>query len=698
MVEVEQAFDEFLAAEPKHWLVGRFGEHIDSVVNEERSAELPADLMDMPRLESNFFREAVGVDPDRTWYLPRFALVDDLLGEDENFAFEVVQNGDVAEDGGPFNRATLTLTFDAVVPDHLLAHEADLPLVQVPDLNPGVSLIVPLTGSDGIPVERPVPGTTRIADGLGFIATFELTGSLVEAAYVHLTRRGDLRLEFEPTYSGYQTTLVTEPDTGFPVHGSIFHGFQFELFGDGGNTAGSPFEPLLLHQLDVYVFFPSTARYRRSLPLGLTFHTDAYRNLFTIEAEEITRPIIDVNDLNSFAGQRSEYRELTTLGDISTRYPSLRRVFFGQVSGTVIALPSLYGILVSAQGALASCDSVVDESPASFSGCRFHFTFTVAPMADPIDLARLRADILDIPEAEDRTLRVALPSGLDSRAPSTLDGFPSGQAAFADGEGTGIHVGVDISDDRPTPATTLVNLFLQQLAATGPPPLFGTVAVRLDDVFLPPVRTTLLLNLRRTAHSDDLATTRQPGPPPSTTALNQGPLDLKLLGCADIRDGQRPGSTVPLGGLVLAARQTTTLSGVGAGTDVAVSRTLEVAAPLPKAGMLRFLAFHTQTVQEVQHPLTVNAAGLDFTAEGISTIKADITLIATPGDSAPSLTLSPSHTIDFVHVSVPVDSAVTGLNSTVVLTLTTASGTRTVSLTHDFVNEPILVVTSSTIH
>jgi hypothetical protein len=103
-------------------------------------------------------------------------------------------------------------------------------------------------------------------------------------------------------------------------------------------------------------------------------------------------------------------------------------------------------------------------------------------------------------------------------------------------------------------------------------------------------------------------------------------------------------------------------------------------------------------VQEVQHPLTVNAAGLNFAAEGVSTINVEITLIANPGDPVPALTLSPSHTIDFVHVSLPVGSAVTGLDSTVAVTVNTASGARTVSVAHDFVDKPVLVVTSSTIH
>ncbi|MFF7779161.1 hypothetical protein ACFZCG_32635 [Streptomyces tanashiensis] len=702
MAEIEQAFDEFLAAEPKHWLVGRVGDHVDSVVNEERSAELPADAVKMPRLESAFLPDAVGPSADTLWYLPRFALYDEVLGEDPRFAFEVVQNGDLEEDGRPFNRAVLKVGVAAVAPEHLASAEAGSTLRPVPDLDPGVTLIVPLTGNDGAVTEVPLPGTTHRDGESGFIARFEIDGFLVDAVYAHLTLNSALRLEFTPTYSGYQTTLVTEPDVGLPVHGPIFHGFQFEVFGDGGNTAGSPFLPLLVNQAGRYVFFPSRAQFHRTVRLALASRTDAYRSRMTIAVEMgldgVFRPIIDSDDLQNFARPRSEYRELTTLGDVPQRYPSVRRVFLGQVSGTVIALPAAYGILVTAQGARAACDSVVDESPATVSGCRFHFTFTVAPMADPIDMARLRADVLDVPEAVGRTLRVALPGGLDPRTASTLDGFPSGRAAFADGEGTAFTVGVDIVDDDPTPATTLVNHFLHQLAATGPAPLFGSVAVRLDDDFPQPVRTSVLLNLRATAHGDDLDTTPQPGPPPSTKALNQGPLDLRLRQCADVHDAEAPGPVVPLDGLVLPAGQSTTLAGVGAGTEVAVSRSLEVAAPLPKADMLRFLFFRTTTVQEVQHPLTVNASGLDFAAAGISTLTVAITLATHPGDPVPSFTLSPSHTVDFVHVSLPVDSAVRGLDSTVLLTLTTASGSRTVSVVHDFVDEPVLVVTSSLLH
>ena len=56
--------------------------------------------------------------------------------------------------------------------------------------------------------------------------------------------------------------------------------------------------------------------------------------------------------------------------------------------------------------------SMIGDSPVTVTGCRFHFTFTVAPMADPVDMARLRADVPAIPEAAGRTLTLR-PEGID---------------------------------------------------------------------------------------------------------------------------------------------------------------------------------------------------------------------------------------------------------------------------------------------
>jgi hypothetical protein len=687
--ELNAAFDEFLSAGLAPWLVARTGAGLPSAPSGE--AKLPENALDVPRLEGDAVADLLVGRHFSHWFRPEFAVATEF---DPVFIFAVNQTGDVGNDG-PFNRATLRLSLRTVMPANvaeIAQGNTGLVFRRVPDLNLGVTLSVPMTTRNGATEIQAVPGTaTAGADG-GFVATFNLTGSVVTAAYVHLTRRGEAGLDVTATYTGYQTGLVTFPDVGFPVHGPIFRGCQFKLFGDGSTTP-TPDEPV--DPPGAYRFFPVTARFTRAVRMGLAFDTDAYRSRFTITAENTTRPIIDANDLDDFAAPRSEYRELTTLGDVAAKYPSLRRLYFGQVSGTVVAVPAAYGILRTAQGLLASCDSIVDDSPVTITGCRFHLTFTISPMADPIDLAQLRADILAIPEAAGRMLRVALPGGLDPRHPSSLDGFPAGQAVFSDSQEPAVQVGVDIADDRSTPATTNVNLFLQQLASTGPAPLFGNIAVRLDDAFPEPVRTQLMLTLRQTADRDELEIAVLAGPPPAVQATNRGPHDLVLRRFATVQGHQVAITT--LGDQVLPAGRSTILPGVVEGVTVEVSRSLAVPSPLPKAAMSKYLTFHTHTVQEVQHPLTVNAAGLNFAAAGITAIDIHISMTATPGTSVPAMTLSPSHPIDFVHVLVPVDSVVTGLDCTVVLTLTTAAGGRTATVSHDFVGEPILIVTQSTI-
>lgn len=671
---IDVTFDALISGGSTPWLVARTGAGMPSASAER--AELPAGAADLPRLEGGIFPGLLHPN----WFMPEFALPAEA---DAAFGFKVTQAG-VDQDGGPFNRAALTMSLRAAMPSQLAALAESEPVRRVPDLAIEPVLTVPVAAPDGSIQRRPVPGTaTEGADG-GFLLTFELVGSLVEAAYVHLMREGGVGLEITAKYTAYQTALVAplQIET-LPV---ATPQVRMELFGDGGNTPGFPFEPV--SPAGTYRFFPVVARFSRSLPIGVVFATDDYRSRYTITAENLTRTVIDANDLNAFAGPRSEYRELTSLGDVPAKYPSLRRLYFGAVSGTVVALPAAYGIQRTAQGLQASCDSIVDTTPGDVTGCRFHFTFTVFPMADPVDLAQVRADVLGIPEAKGRTLRVVLPGGLDSRTPPSLEGFASAKTAFSDAQVPAINVGVEIADAEGSPAVTNVNLFLQQLGSAGPPPLFGTVAVRLDDVFPSPVQTQVVLNLRKTAGGDELVTT---GP----QAANRGPLDLVLRRFAAVQGNQV--TITALGDQALPAGGSATLAGVPEGASVEVSRTLAVPTPFPKTQMAKYVAFHTHTVQQILHPLTVNAAGLDFAAAGVTAIDVQITMTANPATPIPSISLNPSHAVDFRHVAIPVESAVTGLDCSVALTLTAAAGPRTVTVRHDFMETPILILTPNTI-
>ncbi|MFI6041716.1 hypothetical protein ACIA8C_08770 [Nocardia sp. NPDC051321] len=685
---IDNAFDEFIATGATPWLLARIGPGIDD--NWQYPMPCPQNGLDIPclRWESGT-PGLLDSTSGPSWYLPVFAVVAD----DPTFDFAAVQSG-VDPHGDPFNRARLTFSVSVQMPDNIAAlyrGDPGLPPRLVADF--GVlqfTLSLPVTDSDGNPQTLTATSDPSENEDGTVSATFDLIGDAVEAAYAHLTRSGNAVLEISAAYSVYKTALVSAPDVGFPIHGPIFDGYQFQVFGDGESGVGEPEQPVL----GGYRFMPVTAVFHRSAALGLTFSTDTYRNRFTITADGTTRPIIDSTDLSEFAGVRSEYRELTSLGNVSDRYPTLRRLYFGQVSGTVVAVPAAYGIVRGAKGLASVCDSIVDDSPGSRTGCRFHFTFLLAPLADPIELAQLAADLPSIPEAAGRQLRLTLPVGLDPHHPGTLDGFPAATAVFADGVAAHtVQAGVDITDDRSTPATTTVNLFLQQLATRGPAPLFAALAVRLDDAFAGLVRTQATFNLHQTADSDDLTAAIVS---PVVQVTNRGPLDLVLhrLGLL----GQAQPTVIGLADRALPAGQSSTLPGdASQATGAVVSRTLDIPVPLPKSALRNYVTFNTTVIQQVQHPLTINAAGLNFDATGITRMDIQISVDDDPRIAIPALSLSPAHPIDFVHVLIPLGSAVTGLDCTVVFTLTTTAGTRAVRRGHDFVDEPIFVVTGNTL-
>lgn len=692
---VDAAFDVFVSSRLVSWINGRIGDGQSS-----------PDGLNGPQLDCEVVPGVI-VDSRGRWFRPEFGTV----SHDAAFNFAARQTTEVDEDGDPFNRATLTLTLAANPPTSLPADGAAT--TPVPDLDLAVNLTVPTVAADGTTVTNRVHGAVVAnPDSNTFNATFELKGAEVIATYVHLTQRdpqvpGGVVFQFIASHAAVQPAsfwparielpvAVPGGDFAIDLPGQSFNGIQFKLVGPEGQAFGTiPEFPSPFGQIPTSVrFLPIIARYDRALELGQTFHTDEYRARFTITRDGMTRPIIDANDLSEFAGPRSEYRELTSLGTVSAKYPSLRRLYFGQVSGTVVAVPATYGIQRTSKGLAASCDAIVDAG--SITGSRFHFTFQVAPMADPVDLTQLAADVAGIPEAAGRTLHVSLPAGLDSRNPSTLDGFPAARTDFADSSGTAVQVSVDIADDQAIPSTALVNQFLNQLGAGTPAPLFGNLAVRLDDLFAQPVNTTLTLNLHQTADGDELTAAPAAGGSSEVEITNDGPFGLTLHRLSILN-----GTTMTvsdLGGQPLASGQALAVPGnATAATALAVSRRLPVPSPVPKADMLTYVDVNTTAVDQIQHSLNVNATAVNFAAGGIAAIEVQFTLTAHPTIAVPALTLSSQHAVDFVHVLIPVVAALAGLQTTVVLAITTTGEPRDVTLTHDFINQPILVLTDAVI-
>lgn len=691
-------FDEFVASGAAPWIASRTGDGVDAVFQTDQADDasahfdVPAGAPRLPRLDVAFTDGLLNDQANATtWYIPQLMPSGQA---DPAFRFAVTQKeGEVTPQGRPVNEATLTLSLLPALPG-LLTGDGPGPgeaLVPAPGLQPAVTLSVPVTESDGTVIPRTVSGTAAHQPDDSYQVTFALPEGVVEAAYEHLTNLGGASLVVTVTYSGLQLVRGFEPDVGFP-HGPTFNGYEFTLFGDGQNPAAPVTGFVLgwLRFLPVIARFPVTSS-PEPVSLGLRYYTDATRSRFTITTKDgVTRPIIDLNDLTDFATARSEYRELTSLGDVQSRFPTVRRLYLGQVTGTVVALPAAYGIVHGAEGVAAACDALVDPS-SNLTGSRFHFTFTLAPAVDPIDFANLAAALPNIPEATGRTLRLTLPDGLDTRNPSALNGFPAATATFGDGLAPHtVQVSVDIADDHTTPALTSVNQFLSELCAAGPPPLSANLAVRLDDQFPEPVQAPGPLNLHRTAESDDLAVSITPGSPP--TATNRGPLDLVLHRAAALPEL----GVTSLGDQILGASQTVTLPMAAGATSVVVARSLAVPATIPKQTVRTLVTFRTETVQQVQHPLTVQAA-FDFAAAGVTSVEVAFRLTGLPALTIPDLTLTPAHTVDFVHVLIPVDSVLTGLDTAVTLTIAGPGGTRSVTVHNDFIDDPILTLTATTL-
>src|SRR5262249_36432164 len=111
--EIDEAFDEFLAAGEAPWIVRRNGDGVDGA----GGGHLPAGALDLPRLDSAFMANFLSGKSQRNWFLPDFMLLADA---DPAFRFDVVQRtGEVTPDGKPVNQATLALSLRSEIPANL---------------------------------------------------------------------------------------------------------------------------------------------------------------------------------------------------------------------------------------------------------------------------------------------------------------------------------------------------------------------------------------------------------------------------------------------------------------------------------------------------------------------------------------------------------------------------------------------------
>ena len=119
---------------------------------------------------------------------------------------------------------------------------------------------------------------------------------------------------------------------------------------------------------------------RYHLPLELKYNDAAYELRYTIStATAANQVILGADDLSGFSRRQTQFAEFTELGDLSLKYPTLSRAYFGVISKTIVLIPQCYSIVRSKTGCSATCLARVDSSPSSASQCAFDFTFMIAP-------------------------------------------------------------------------------------------------------------------------------------------------------------------------------------------------------------------------------------------------------------------------------------------------------------------------------
>jgi hypothetical protein len=642
-------------------------------------------------------------DPALRWYLPEYKLPASAA-----FGFAATEQGVDTSTGQPFDIATIGFTIAVGEPaDVTAARAADSTLTFRQITLEPLQVTLTCTGKDHTGADRPIVvpmGTATQPDG-SLAATATLVGPAVVVAYQSLAHGSDAIVQLTGSYAVwrawqplFRVPLGSVQATVMPASGLQHRLAAGAVWHDSALKHDLPAEPVETGTFQLpeppLTWVTAIDQQTQTLPVGTAFGTDAYRPRYTITAAGSTRPIIDAGDLTSFAQQRSEFRELTSLGDVSSRYPSLRRIYLGQVSGTVVAVPQSYGIVRGSTGLAALLEAVADDSSTAASGCRFDFTFTLAPLVDPIDLAQLAHDLRTTPEGASASLHVSLPDSLDSRFESTFTGLSASTSVVTDGPRPGtVQVRVTITDEGQTPAISSANLFLHQFASTVSP-LTGALSLRLDDMYPTPVMTSFVLSLDQTASSDELSLTVGTDDPTRVTVQNVGQFDLHLDGAASLTDAGPSKAELDI---ALAASAATTLGSQDGAPVSIVHSQLALADPLPRAAIFDYLVVHTETVSQVLHSL-IYSASLDFTAAAVAQLDIAATLTDLPSVPIPAVTLTPMHSSDSVHALVPIDALVTGLAAHVTITVTATDGTqRIVVMDNDFLQEPMLTITSASL-
>jgi hypothetical protein len=669
---------------------------------------LPASLPMVSSRNGNLFQDRN--DSNLHWYLPDFNLADDI---DPGFTFAASQSDLPGPDGGPSYTLRLTLRIHKSQPDDVVNFATKNPtakLQEIPLAEISAVLVSPCTDNQGQPQQKTVSGTLQDLDNGDQLLTFyPLLGEIVPELYENLTWSGKAAINLSASYQawsepGASLLLARRKQALLGSTNGPDNVGMHTLTPQKRTAAVAPRiaqpvsfvrlqMPSAINQRSGEKLVQSSEAWTKRLLVGLKYKQDGYQLKYTVSTATVSdHAIRDVKDLSDFDLSQSEFTELKALGDVSQNYPTLSRLYIGVLSRKVIMIPKLYSIVRGRAGCSALCVAVVNSSPASGSGCKFEFDFTIAPEVSRIDVFKLTQEISSHEELKGYTLW--LPEFQRDNPPSTFaTQFKSNVEITQGALSQTFGVTVSIQDDGvQNPAVANANAFIMRLSSSTGADLIGSLSIKLDDGYPQPVLSTIDLNFAHTAGSDyeiDIQIVEESS---QIELTNQLPLDLQISRYALIEGSA---ITEVSGNLVLPANGSLTvpLPSNNADLTLAVDAQLLIPQPMEKSDIMKFLDIRTADVQETQYVVAVNGSGIDFNK--VDSVEATITFSNLPNIVPRTMKLNKDVHADSTHIEIPLENAVFALPGTVNLAVHFSDpglSDLNFTLDNDFAAEPVLIV------
>ena len=639
-------------------------------------------------------------DSNLHWYLPDYALVDDV---DPGFAFAVRQTGQQAN-GQPFLVARLSLRLKKLQPAQVAQFAKSNPhavLREIPLENPTAVLSSAYIDQQGNPQQRTFRSSSWQDQGDGSsLLVFDgpILGDSVLAVYGDLRTLGKAAIAVNGIFQCWSQTPPPRPlfqgqAAGTTLVHPVFSAAVLQrplamaamapahaapqpvrqtpvrwapLPGRRATLPAHP-APLPVHPAPQPVHTPTpppsppppawvevNLPYNESLRLGLKYNGNGYQLRYTLTTTTGTSQVIlGADDLSSFSQRQTQFVELNELGDLNQKYPTLSRAYFGVLSKTIVLIPQRYAIVRSKTGCAATCLARVDSSSSSASQCAFDFSFMIAPEVSSIDLAKLTEDVSAHPDLNGYQITYA--DSLQTKPPSTvLTSFASSVQFAAGANPHTFALTITVQDGANMPAVANANLLILQLSAQSGTDLIGSLSLKLDDGYPDPVLATIDLNFAHTAGSDEiLAQINQSSQ--TIQVSNASPLDLEMQNYALI---QGANLTEVAGPKLISAGGSISLPLPANSDGLAFACEAELALPalMNATAVAKYLNFQTVDVQNTQYVVALDASGVDFAK--VASVACTVTLPTLPSIAPWRTTLTANLKADSDRVQIPIENAV----------------------------------------